>query len=143
VKTSGSKGLHIICPIARKADFDRTRNFAGRVARYWASKHPDLITTEQRKERRKGRLFLDTARNTYGHSMVAPYSLRARPGAPVATPLDWQEVEDKSLTPDRYTFANIFRRLAHKENPWEAMGRRARDSAGPEKRLQELLAEEK
>ena len=143
VKTSGSKGLHIVCPIRRKCGFDETRNLAGKIASYCAGKHPDLLTTEQRKTRRKGRLFLDTARNSYGHSMVAPYSLRALPGAPVATPLEWQEVKDKSLTPDRYSLANIFKRLARKQNPWQGMGRRARDPAGPEKKLDELLGEQK
>lgn len=75
--------------------------------------------------------------------MVGPYSLRVLPGAPVATPLEWQEVKDKSLKPDRYSLANIFRRLAHKKNPWKEMGRRAKDAAGPEKKLQQPLAEEK
>jgi len=143
VKTSGSKGLHIVCPIRRKREFDETRKFAGKIARYHAGKHPDLLTTEQRKSRRKDRLFLDTARNSYGHSMVAPYSLRALPGAPVATPLEWQEVQDNSLMPDRYSLANIFKRLARKKNPWKGMGRRAKDPAGPEKKLDALLAAEK
>jgi bifunctional non-homologous end joining protein LigD len=110
------------------------------VARYLAAKKPERITTAQTKDRRKGRLFLDTIRNSYGHSMVSPYSLRAQPGAPVATPLDWQEVGQPSLRPDRYTISNVFKRLAQKRDPWQAMGRRARDLAGPQKRLQALVS---
>ncbi len=138
VKTSGSTGLHVVCPIKRKAGFDQTRKFAGDVVRYLASQKPDLLTTEQRKARRKGRLFLDTLCNSYGRTMVAPYSLRALPGAPVATPVDWQEVRKKSLTPNRYTLFNIFRRLAQKRDPWQGMSRKAKDLAGPQKKLRDL-----
>jgi len=140
-KTSGSKGLHVVCPIRRRVEFDRTRKFAGNVARLLASKKPDLLTTEQRKDQRRGRLFLDTVRNSYGHTMVAPYSLRARPGAPVAAPLDWGEVAEKSLKPDGYTLASIFRRLAQKEDPWKQMQRRARDLDGPQKKLEKRLGD--
>jgi bifunctional non-homologous end joining protein LigD len=140
VKTSGSRGLHVVCPIRRNHRFDRTRRFAGEVARYLAAKKPERVTTAQAKDRRKGRLFLDTIRNSYGHGMVAPYSLRALPGAPVATPLEWQEVRQKALRPDRYTISNVFRRLAQKGDPWQAMRRRARDLAGPQKRLQVLVS---
>jgi bifunctional non-homologous end joining protein LigD len=91
----------------------------------------------------KIKFFLDTLRNSYGHSMVAPYSLRALPGAPVATPIDWQEVQDKSLRPQRYTLSNIFKRLAHQNNPWKGMGRKAKDLSGPEKNLKDLLAKGK
>jgi bifunctional non-homologous end joining protein LigD len=140
VKTSGSKGLHIVCPVRRRHGFDKTRKFAGDVARYLASRKPAQLTTEQAKKRRKGRLFLDTIRNSYGHAMVAPYSLRALPGAPVATPVDWQEIGQKSLTPDRYTISNLFRRLAQKEDPWRGMRRRAKDLSGPQKQLTKLLS---
>jgi len=139
-KTSGSKGLHVVCPIRRKAEFDRTRKFAGDVARLLVSKKPDLLTIEQCKNHRKGRLFLDTARNSYGHTMVAPYSLRALPGAPVAAPVDWREVKDNHLKPDRYTLSNIFRRLAQKEDPWKRMNRRARNLESPEKKLEMQMA---
>jgi bifunctional non-homologous end joining protein LigD len=140
VKTSGSRGLHVVCPIRRNHRFERTRRFAGEVARYLAAKNPDRITTAQAKDRRKGRLFMDTARNAYGQSMVAPYALRAQSGAPVATPLEWQEVKQKSLTPDRYKISNIFKRLAQKRDPWQAMRRRARGLTGPQKRLQALVS---
>ena len=138
-KTSGSRGLHVVCPIKRKAGFRRTRKLAADIARYLASEKPDTLTTEQRKKRRKGRLFLDTVRNSYGHTLVAPYSLRPLPGAPVATPVSWSEVHNKSLRPDRYSLGNIFRRLAQKKDPWRAMIRRARDLDAPEKKLKTLI----
>jgi bifunctional non-homologous end joining protein LigD len=140
VKTSGSRGLHVVCPIRRNHRFERTRQFATEVARYLAAKNPERITTARAKDSRKGRLFMDTARNAYGQSMVAPYALRAQPGAPVATPLEWQEVGQHSLRPDRYTISNVFKRLAQKRDPWQAMNRRARDLNGPQKRLQALIS---
>jgi len=140
VKTSGSKGLHVISPVRRNQEFEDTRAFAGNVARFLAEREPEQYTTEQRKKKRKGRVFLDTVRNSYGHTMVAPYSLRALPGAPVAAPLEWDEVGDSSLTPDRYTLSNIFRRLSQKEDPWKGMNRRARDLSGPREKLEELLS---
>jgi bifunctional non-homologous end joining protein LigD len=139
-KTSGSRGLHVVCPIKPKAGFHQTRKFAADIARYLASEKPDMLTTEQRKKRRKGRLFLDTLRNSYGHTLVAPYSLRPLPGAPVATPVSWPEVRKKSLTPDRYSLANIFRRLAQKKDPWRAMNRHARDLTDPVKKLKMLIS---
>ena len=140
-KTSGSRGLHVVCPIKRKAGFRQTRKIAADIARYLAMKKPDTLTTEQRKKRRKGRLFLDTVRNSYGHTLVAPYSLRPLPGAPVATPVSWAEVGKKSLTPDRYSLANIFRRLAQKKDPWRTMSRHARDLDDPEKKLKTLISQ--
>lgn len=140
VKTSGSRGLHVVCPIRRNHRFERTRRFAGEVARYLAAKHPDRITTAHAKDRRKGRLFMDTTRNADGQGMVAAYALRAKPGAPVATPVEWQEVRQKSLTADRYTISNIFKRMTKKKDPWQAMHRRARSLAGPQKRLQALIS---
>jgi bifunctional non-homologous end joining protein LigD len=143
VKTSGSRGLHVVCPLRRNHRFKQTRHFAGEVARHLAAKNPGELTTAQAKDRRKGRLFLDTIRNSYGHGMVSPYSLRALPAAPVATPLDWEEVGQKSLRPDHYTISNIFKRLAQKRDPWQAMRRRARDLAGPQKRLQARVSKGK
>jgi len=139
VKTTGSRGLHVICPVKRNAGFRRTRKFAADVARCLVAEKPDALTIEQRREPRKGRLFVDTVRNSYGHTLVAPYSLRPLPGAPVATPVSWSEVRKKSLTPHRYTLANIFRRLAQKKDPWRAMRRHARDLADPEKKLKAIL----
>jgi len=117
--TTGSKGVHIVVPLDVKTPFDESRKFASDVAEYLAGKYPDRYTTETRKDKRKGRLFLDYLRNSYGQTGVAPYSLRARKGAPVATPLDWNEIGNSDVTATTYTYDNIFRRLGNKNDPWK------------------------
>jgi len=91
-----------------------------------ATAHPDLCTVEQRIAKRNGRVYLDTACNAYGQTAVAPYSVRARPGASVATPIDWAELDRPDLTPRRYTIRTLFRRLGQKDDPWAAMSEHAR-----------------
>jgi len=126
VMTTGSSGLHVRTPLRRGPDFDAVRAFARTIADRLAEQHPNLLTTEQRKAKRQGRVFLDTVRNAYGQTAVVPYSVRARAGAPVAAPLTWDEVDDPDLTPRRYTLRNMFRRLGQKEDPWANMYRHAR-----------------
>lgn len=86
--TTGSRGLHVVLPLDGRADFDESREFAKAVAELLAAKHPDKYTVEIQKKKRGDRLFLDYLRNSYGQTSVAPYALRAREGAPVATPID-------------------------------------------------------
>ena len=98
--------------------------FAADLARTLAGQHPEL-TTEQRKESRGDRVYLDVMRNAYAQSVIAPYAARARPGAPVATPLHWAEVEDKKLDPAAFTIRSIARRLDSVDDPWDGLtGRR-------------------
>jgi bifunctional non-homologous end joining protein LigD len=132
VQATGSRGLHVWVPLDGAADFDEVAGFAGRLAKVLERRHPDALTTSQRKAGRGDRVFLDVLRNAYGQTAVAPYSVRARPTAPVATPLDWSELDDAQLTPDRYTITNIFRRLGQKRDPWagiDAQARRLGDAA--------------
>ncbi len=75
---------------------------------------PDRLTLEQRKKNRGGRILVDVQRNGYAQTGVPPYALRARPGAPVATPLEWRELSDSRLAPRRWNAGNVFRRLAAK-----------------------------
>ena len=119
VKTSGSRGLHVIVPLNRKAAFSEVHAFAHGVAELLSLRLPDKFTIEQRKEKRKGRVLIDYMRNSYGQLMVAPYSLRAKMGAPVAAPLDWEEVSNQRINPQTYTMKNIQQRLAKKGDPWE------------------------
>lgn len=139
VMTTGSKGLHVVTPLRREQDFDEVRAFAHDLAELLAARRPDVYTTEQRKNKRAGRLFLDVLRNAYGATAVAPYALRARPGAPVATPLDWSEVNAR-LEPRRWTLRNLFRRLGRKPDPWREMMRSARSLAGPRRKLDRMMA---
>ncbi len=126
VMTTGSTGLHVRAPLRRGPDFDAVRAFVRGMADRLARRHPALLTTEQRKAKRRGRVFLDTLRNAYGQTAVAPYSVRAREGAPVAAPLSWDELDAPDLTPHRYTIRNVFRRLGQKDDPWAEMHRHAR-----------------
>ncbi|HEX2028495.1 MAG TPA: non-homologous end-joining DNA ligase [Nitriliruptorales bacterium] len=133
LQTTGSRGYHVVAPLDRSADFDRTHALARRVADLLARRHPDQLTTAQRKDRRGHRLFLDTNRNAYAQTFAAPYSLRPRPGAPVATPLDWDELG--RVEPGRYTLTNLFRRLGQKDDPWGDLHQHGRGLGDAEDRL--------
>jgi hypothetical protein len=87
-----------------------------RIAELVAQGRPDDYTTEWSRAKRRGRIFLDYARHGYAQTAVAPYGVRARPGAPVATPIDWEELA--GMAPDAYTLRSIGRRLAQKADPW-------------------------
>jgi bifunctional non-homologous end joining protein LigD len=139
LQTSGSKGLHIHVPLDREADFDAVRELARDLSGLLARRHPGRLTTEQRKAKRGDRVFLDVARNGYAQTTVLPYAVRARPGAPVATPLDWDELGRGDLDPRTYTVENVGRRLAQKDDPWKSMGRRARGIDGPREGLDEMI----
>jgi bifunctional non-homologous end joining protein LigD len=138
VMTTGSRGLHVVVPVERRQDFDDTRAFARDVAGLLAHRHPERFTVKQRKSARGNRLFLDVMRNAYAQTAAAPYSVRARPGAPVATPLDWHELSDAELGPQSWTITNIFRRLGQKGDPWKDIAGAARALGGARKLLAEL-----
>ena len=84
-------------------------------------RHPDTVTTESRIASRKGRLYLDIARNSYAQTAVAPYSVRALPGAPVSMPIDWSELDRGGLDSKTWTIHNVFRRLGQRDDPWSGM----------------------
>jgi bifunctional non-homologous end joining protein LigD len=140
VQTTGSRGLHVVAPLVPGPDTDEVLAFAGAVAEVLAASDPGRLTTEFRKVKRGGRVYLDVARNGYAQTVVAPYSVRARPRAPVATPLDWDEVRTSRLAPDRWTIANAFRRLGAKPDPWRGIARRARPLPEAWARLESLTA---
>src|SRR5437588_773647 len=82
------------------------------------AREPRLFTNEQRKAKREGKLLIDIQRNAYAHTSVAPYSVRPRPAAPVATPLDWEELDDRSTRADRWTLVSVPKRLDRDGDPW-------------------------
>jgi bifunctional non-homologous end joining protein LigD len=139
VKTTGGRGLHVTSALDRKTDFDGVRAFAQDVARLLALRHSARITTEQRKQKRRGRLFLDTLRNAYAQTVIAPYAVRARPGAPVATPVEWDELGRRGFDPRRLTLRSLDDRLDPQHDPWAGLRRGARSLRQPERRLRELL----
>ena len=131
VMTTGSRGLHLVVPLDGSADFPTVKAFAQNVASVLVSRHPRDLTIEQRKGRRGGRVFVDTLRNSYGQTMVAPYSVRAKPGAPVATPIGWNELSDGKMHSQRYTLQNIFLRLGQRDDPWAQMSQYAASLVNP------------
>lgn len=139
---TGSKGAHVVVPLDRSARFDTVRRFAQDAAKFLAEKHPDELTTEQRKKKRGRRVFLDTARNAYGQTGVPPYAVRSRKGAPVAAPIRWNELSRGSLRSANYNTRNLFRRLANLDDPWKGMGRSARSLEEPRQRLDDLISRE-
>ncbi|MBD3349442.1 MAG: ATP-dependent DNA ligase [Candidatus Eisenbacteria bacterium] len=143
VMTTGSRGLHVVVPLDRDSDFEEARAFAADVAELAALRHPDELTVEQRKKKRKGRLFLDVMRNAYGQTGVPPYSVRARPGAPVAAPIEWDELGSADMRSNRYNIRSIFRRLGQRDDPWKGIGRHAVGLNEKSKKLQSLLEEER
>ena len=143
VKTTGGKGLHVHVPLNPTEDFDAVREFARQVTGLLAVRNPDLITTEQRKDKRGPRIYADIMRNAYAQLAIAPYSVRARPGAPVATPLSWDEVEDKSLSPEQFTLPTMPGRIRESHpaaGPWAGMARRRTGLARARRSLRRLTA---
>ncbi|MEW1892768.1 non-homologous end-joining DNA ligase [Streptomyces sp. NBC_00523] len=116
VMTTGSRGLHVVVALDRRDDFDAVRGFARAVADALVTRHPDRFTTEARKKARGGRLYLDVQRNAYAQTAVTPYAVRARPGAPVAAPLAWEDVDDPALDARRWALRDADA-LADR-NPW-------------------------
>ncbi len=139
VMTTGSRGLHVLTPLDRSAHFDETRDFAKDLAQVLADRHPDALTTEMRKSEREGRLFLDYVRNGYGATAVAPYSVRPRPGAPVATPLSWDELHDPDLRSNTYDRRSIWNRLDKIGDPWRDVWRHAAGLKEPRRKLNKLV----
>jgi bifunctional non-homologous end joining protein LigD len=115
LKSSGSKGLHVVVPLVPGDDTDAVKVFSIAVAETLAARHPEELTTESRIAERHGRLYLDIGRNGYAQTMAAPYAVRALPGAPVSVPLDWSELDE--FDPRRYTLRGIGERLA-RPDPW-------------------------
>ncbi|MDT0675417.1 non-homologous end-joining DNA ligase [Autumnicola musiva] len=115
---TGSRGLHLAIPLRPQKNFDEVRGFAQEITIYLEKQHPEKFTTATRKNKRENKLYLDVARNGMGQTTVAPYSIRPIPGAPIATPIDWQELSTLD-TAQKYNIKNIFRRMGRKEDPWK------------------------
>jgi bifunctional non-homologous end joining protein LigD len=135
---TGSRGIPVWVPIRREQGFEDVRAFARDVALVMTERRPDALTLEARKAKRGDRLLIDINRNAWAQTAVPPYAVRPRPQAPVATPLDWEELSHSRLRPDRFTVKNVFRRLASKGDPWAGMSRRASRLAASRKRLEAL-----
>jgi bifunctional non-homologous end joining protein LigD len=134
--TTGSRGLHIVVPLNGRHDFDEVRQFARDVADTLAAGHPDRLTTAARKKDRGDRLYLDVQRNGYAQTAVAPFTVRARPGAPVAVPVAWDQLDDPGFGPRRWTLADAVDQA--RTNPWAGVMSRGR-ALGPARRRLDAL----
>ena len=118
LKTTGGKGLHVVLPIRATLDWDQAKGFAKAVADLMARTFPDRFLAVMSKSRRKGKIFIDYLRNASGATAIAPYSLRARANAPVATPIGWDELS-KDVRFDHFNLCTVPTRLsALKSDPW-------------------------
>jgi bifunctional non-homologous end joining protein LigD len=124
--TTGSRGLHVVAPLRRTAGWEQVREFARALSQRMVAEHRKGLTTARYISQRRGRMFLDTGRATYAHHAAAPYSVRPRPNAPVATPLHWDELDDRRLGPQAWTIESLPARLASDGDPWTGIGRHAR-----------------
>ncbi len=124
--TTGSRGLHVRVPINPKNHFDDVRLFAKKIAQLVVEDDREKFTLESHKKKRGKRLLIDIMRNSFGATAVLPYAVRAREGAPVATPIDWDELHNSKLRSDTYTIKNIFDHLNDTPAFWQEMNRYAK-----------------
>lgn len=121
VKTTGSKGFHVVVPLDRECGYGDVAAFAHRVGSLLVSRHPDQLTQEFSKADRGGRILMDTGRNEYSATFAAVYSVRPRRGAPVSAPCTWDEVESGVVGPQTITLRNIQKRIADVGDLWAEM----------------------
>ena len=138
--TSGSRGYPLVLPLSRRADYGVVREFARDFATLAERRHGHLFTTEQRKAKREGRILLDVGRNNFGTTSVAPYSVRARPNAPVATPLAIGELSDSATTPTRWTIATVGDRVDKDGDPWRDIDKHSQSLGAARRKLDAALA---
>ncbi len=129
VKSTGSRGFHVILPVQRRHDFDDTRSFAKLIAARLMQAMPGKLSLDMRKASREKRILVDVWRNGYGQTAVAPFSLRARPGAPVAVPLTWQDLQTPDVHPRAVTLGNFAEHEAAARAAWP-------DRLGPPGRIE-------
>jgi bifunctional non-homologous end joining protein LigD len=123
---TGSRGIHVVCPLRRGPSFTDVHGFARALAEGMVADDPRRLTLEWHKAERGDRIYVDVNRIAYAQHAVAPYGVRAREKAPVAMPIHWEELSDRGLKPDRWTVKNAGSRLDAEGDPWKGMMRRAR-----------------
>jgi bifunctional non-homologous end joining protein LigD len=123
---TGSRGIHVVCPLRRGPSFTDVHGFTRALAERMVDDSPRKLTLEWHKAERGDRIYVDVNRIAYAQHAVAPYAVRARAQAPVAMPIHWDELSDRKLKPDRWTVGNAGGRLDAEGDPWKGMTRRAR-----------------
>jgi bifunctional non-homologous end joining protein LigD len=129
VKTSGSKGFHIVVRLKARSTFGDASALASRVADAFVRRYPKLLTQEFSKADRHGRILVDIARNRAGATFIAAYSVRAKPGAPVSAPCRWEEIEDGVVGPQTFTLRTMAKRIAAVGDLWSGLAGRSRVTA--------------
>ena len=143
VKTTGSKGFHIVVPLDGKTRMDDVAGFAHRAGALMVARYPDTLTQEFSKADRGGRILVDTGRNGYSATFAAAYAVRAKPGAPVSAPCTWEEVEGGKVVPRTFTLRNMADRMAQVGDLWSGMLRRRRSLTRAAARLNKLIGSKK
>ena len=138
VKTSGSKGFHIVVPLDGKADMGKVSGFADAVGTALVERDPTHLTQEFSKADRGGRILVDTGRNGYSATFAAAYAVRAKPGAPVSAPCTWEEIERAEVGPRSFTLRDMAGRLAEVGDLWSDLHRRRRSIRRPFERLRRI-----
>jgi bifunctional non-homologous end joining protein LigD len=138
IKTTGSKGFHIVVPLDGTASTGVVVRFANTVGRVFVNRAPDRLTQEFSKADRGGRIYVDTGRNGYSATFAAAYTVRAKRGAPVSAPCTWEEVERGDVHPRTFTLRNMRDRIANVGDLWADMRRRRRSLKRPMERLAKL-----
>jgi bifunctional non-homologous end joining protein LigD len=126
VKTSGSKGFHIVVPLDASLDFDAVAAFTQSLARLLVERDPEHLTLEFSKAERGGRIYVDVGRNGYSATFAAAYAVRARAGAPVSAPCTWDEVESGEVGPQTFSLRTMPARIASLGDLWAEMPKRGR-----------------
>jgi bifunctional non-homologous end joining protein LigD len=139
VKTSGSKGFHVVVPLDATFDFDAVASFAHRVGRLLVQREPGLFTQEFLKADRGGLILIDTGRNGYSATYAAPYAVRPKPGAPVSAPCTWDEVEQGSVGPQSFRLRTMAERIVAVADLWAELPKRRRSLRVAIAKLEKLL----
>ena len=135
IKTSGSKGFHIVVPLARSTRWGEAERFAHRAGAALVARHPDDLTQEFSKADRGGRIYVDTGRNGYSATFAAAYAVRAKPGAPVSAPCTWDEVESGAVIPRTFTLRTMSARTETVGDVWSDLLRKGYSLDRPSERL--------
>lgn len=138
VKTSGSKGFHVVTPLDGLARFEEVVGFAYAVATALVQRDPEHLTLEFMKADRGNRIYMDIGRNTPGATVAAPYAVRPKPGAPVSAPCTWDEVEAGLATPQAYTVRSMAARLETAGDVWSTMPPSGASLEGPISAIERL-----
>ena len=109
-KTSGSTGIHVLVPLGRRLTYEQSKTLGQLLGRVVVAERPDIATLTRNPDRREGKVYVDFVQNGHGRLLVAPFTVRPKPGAPVSTPLDWKEVNER-LTIERHTIASVPKRM--------------------------------